>query len=121
MKHMKRMCLFLCLTLFTGLVHASGMTSWAQDMRAHEHTQHNTDQPNDCHAQSEHTHNPQDSSQCGTEHYQCCLALVIMPSLSTHVAPIIVETFMQPPSPWALSLQGHAIYKPPKYVSKQAL
>jgi len=118
MKHMKRMCLFLCLTLFTGLVHASGMTSWVRDIGANEHAQHaqrSTEQPSDCHAQSEHVQNLNDASSCGTEHYQCCLALVIVPSPATHAAPIVVETFIHPPSPWALSLQGHAIYKPPKY------
>ena len=122
---MKRLCIVLCLTLLTGLIHATSMINWVPvehgavyGMReqAHESTTATRQEPvpaHNCHT----TVDQQESLSCSTEHYQCCIALVIVPSLPKHVVPVVVETFLSAPSPWALSLRGHAIYKPPKYPS----
>ena len=122
---MKRICLFLCLTLFTGLIHAASMTNWVHvehdavyGMREQAHESANAVGQEPVTAHDGHTTvDQQESLSCSTEHYQCCIALVIIPSLPKHVMPVVVETFLSAPSPWALSLRGHAIYKPPKYPS----
>lgn len=110
MEHMKRLCLFLCLTLFSGLIHATSINVVG-------HAEHALMQMHDCHTSDDHSAPAHSSTQCNTEHYQCCLALVITPSAPTTVVPTIAESFLSSPAVWVLGLRAHAIYKPPKYAS----
>ncbi len=113
MKHMKRLCLFLCLTLFSGLIHATSINIGEHD----GHTQVQQMQMHDCHSSDDHPASTNSATQRHTEHYQCCLALVIAPSASATVVPTVAESFLSSPAVWALGLRAHAIYKPPKYAS----
>jgi len=110
MKHMKRLCLFLCLTLFSGLIHATSINIG-------EHAEHAQVQIHDCHTSGDHLPPASDATQCHTEHYQCCLALVIAPSVPISVIPAVVDSFLSSPAVWTLGLHTHAIFKPPKYAS----
>lgn len=110
MKHMKRLCLFLCLTLFSGLIHATSIYLGG-------HAEHAQMQMHDCHTSDDHPASANSATQCHTEHYQCCLALVIAPSAPAAVVPHVTESFLSSPAVWTLGLRAHAIYKPPKHVS----
>jgi hypothetical protein len=113
MKHMKRLCLFLCLTLFSGLIHATSINIGGHA----EHTQVQKMQMHDCHTSDDHTSVSNNTTQCHTEHYQCCLALVIAPSAFGTIVPVVADSFLSSPAAWTLGLRTHVIYKPPKYAS----
>jgi hypothetical protein len=106
------MCLFLCLTLFSGLIHATSITGGMHT----EHAQTQVQQ-HDCHTLDREQSHSGNTTQCQTEHYQCCLAVALTPSPAAQALPSVVETFLSAPPPWTQGLRAHAIYKPPKYAS----
>ncbi len=110
---MRRICAFLCLSLFVSLIHAGslsasselGVQKYAQNMVQH-----------DCHIQADtkidkpHTSNHQ-------THHQCCLGVVANQSIHEYMQPNFSNIFVARVPRLVIEEMPNHIFKPPRQIS----
>jgi hypothetical protein len=109
---MRRICIALCFSLFASLIHAAVMPIELPINQSHHQV---TVTDNSAHHCDEMVSNSADTNQpCHSDSYQCCLGLVVMPTLSIELSA--VSTQAPPPCSSLLALKSatNFIYKPPK-------
>ena len=110
---MRRICVILCLSLFTSIIHAGSMPM-PIDNPSQAHTGHVV--KHDCHNQSDVKAEKSQSTNHQT-HHQCCLGVLanisstqyIQPDFSNHLASQVPQLIIE-------AVPSH-IFKPPKNIS----
>ena len=108
---MRRICVFLCLSLFVSLIHAGGMIP-STDLEGRLHTQ----LQHDCHTQSNSSVEKSQTSN-HQSHYQCCVGVIANLSSNQYTQPDFSNHFIsQVPQLIVEAVPSH-IFKPPRIIS----
>lgn len=110
---MRRICAFLCLSLFVSLIHAGSMSASYQSLGG-VHVQHVVQ--HNCHTNAD-TKIEKSQSTNHQTHHQCCLGVVAnlftnqytQPDLSSHFVAWVPLLVME-------AIPNH-IFKPPRFIS----
>lgn len=110
---MRRICVFLCLSLFVSLIHA-GSLSASNELGVKTHAQNMVQ--HDCHTQADtkmdksHTTNHQ-------THHQCCLGVVANLSSSQYIQSDFSNHFISLVPQLIVEADPSHIFKPPRLIS----
>ncbi len=109
---MRKICLALCLTLFTSLIHAAVMPI---DWPAHPSHESVVMDISAHHCEDLSSAAEQKSfSNKSCHSYQCCLGLLLEQLPNIHLPALFVETLVPVYPSFLISLIETRIYKPPK-------
>ncbi|WP_136625615.1 hypothetical protein [Polynucleobacter paneuropaeus] len=111
---MRRICLALCFSLFASLIHAAVMPI---DLSAHQPQHQVTITDNSAHHCDEvasNSHDTNTNQPCHGDSYQCCLGLVVMPTLNIELSAVSTQAPPSSSSLLALKSAINFIYRPPK-------
>ena len=110
---MRRICAFLCLSLFVSLIHAGSMPA-SNDLAGPAHAQHLVQ--HDCHTNGDINIDKSQSTN-HQNHHQCCLGVVAILSSNQYKQPDFSIHFVA----WVPQLVVEAIpnhiFKPPRQFS----
>jgi hypothetical protein len=111
---MRKICLALCISLFTSIIHAGVMPIDILNLEPH-HQSISID--TDARLCEEVVSNMQDKNNtqlCHSDSYQCCLGLVVIPIMSWDLLVSSTQSLPLINSILALQPMINFIYKPPK-------
>ncbi len=111
---MRKICLILCLSLFTSLIHATVMKT---DLPSHSSTHLVAAADSSAHHCDEEVNQPSDTTpkhSCHGASYQCCLGLIVIPLLELQLSTNLTETLTSTYSPLVPKTMVNLIYRPPK-------
>ena len=106
---MRRICAFLCLSLFVSLIHAVSMSAPYESLGG-THIQH------ECHTQLDTKIDKSQSTNHQT-HHQCCLGVVAYLSSAQYIQPEFLNYYASPVSRLILEAIPTNIFKPPRLIS----
>ena len=110
---MRRICAFLCLSLFVSLIHAGSMSA-SYESSSDAHVQHVVQ--HDCHTNAD-TKIEKSQSTNHQAHHQCCLGVVANLSSNQYKQPDFSNHFVsQVPQLIVEAIPSH-IFKPPRLIS----
>ena len=110
---MRRICVFLCLSLFVSLIHAGGMPlsfEFAKQSHSVHQVQH------DCHSQSD-TKVEKSQSPNHQAHHQCCLGVVANLSTTQYIQTDFSNHFVSQVQQLIVEAVPSHIFKPPRLIS----
>ncbi len=110
---MRKLCIALCLSLFTSLIHAGGISS-SNDLAGQAHAQHLVQ--HDCHTNGD-TNIDKSQSSNHQNHHQCCLGVVANLSSNQYTHPDFSNHFASQVSLLIVEAIPTHIFKPPRQVS----
>lgn len=111
---MRKICLILCLSLFTSLIHAAVMEV---ELPAHSSSQQINTTDSSVHHCDDNISKPSDSTPnhaCHASGFQCCLGLILVPSLELQLNTNLTETLTMKTTPLVPKTLVNLIYHPPK-------
>lgn len=111
---MRKICILLCLSLFTSLIHAAVMKV---DLPAHSSSQQINTTDSSVHHCDDNVSKPSDSTPnhtCHASDLQCCLGLILAPSLELQLNTNLTETLTSKTTPLVPKTMVNLIYRPPK-------
>ena len=110
---MRRICMFLCLSLFVSLIHASSLTAQSEvagQSHAEHMIEHNCHNQVDAKVGNAHTTSHQ-------THHQCCLGILADLSRSQYVQPDFSNYFIALVPQLIVEAVPSHIFKPPRLIS----
>lgn len=115
---MKKVCLALCFSLFTSLIHAAVMPIGLSNHLPAKSTHHQImvvdATAHHCHDEVSVEQDVHSQNICHGDSYQCCLGLVLVPSLGLKSSVISTKKSISIYAPLAPQLLSNSIFKPPK-------
>ena len=111
---MRKICLILCLSFFTSLIHAAGMTTALPSHSLNDHVIATDSSTHHC---DEEANKPSDTTPkhpCDASSYQCCLGLTLATSLELQLSTNLSEALTSTHSPLVPKTMVNLIYRPPK-------
>lgn len=115
---MKTICLTLCLSLFSSLIHAAvmpiGLSNNAPAEQAHHQMTVVDASAQPCHEAASVTRDVSSQKPCHGDSYQCCLGLVLVPSLGFKPSAAFTEKPVAIYAALAPQPKSYSIFKPPK-------
>jgi len=111
---MRKICIALCLSLLTSLIHAAVMPTQLRENQSHHQIVAAEQSVQHCHEVESHTPNTNSPQLCHTDSYQCCLGFVVIPLLAMDISTTSTDNLTPQYSSLALKPIINYIYKPPK-------
>lgn len=111
---MRRICVFLCLSLFVSLIHAGGIST-LNDQAGRAHSQHVIQ--HDCHTQADTKIDKTHQSTNHQAHHQCCLGVVANLSSTQYKQPDFSSHFVSHVPQLIVEAIPSHIFKPPRFIS----
>jgi hypothetical protein len=111
---MRKICITLCLSLLTSLIHAAVMPAQLRVNQSHHQIVAAEQSVHDCNEVENHSQDTKSPQLCHTDSYQCCLGFVIIPLLVMDISTKSTTNLTQQYSILALKPIINFIYKPPK-------
>ena len=111
---MRKICLALCLSLFASLIHAAVMPIELSPGNAHHQVAVVEASSHHCDEMASATQDTATNQSCHGDNYQCCLGLVLTPSLGPVQGSDFSEIQISEYPSLALQPMISFIYKPPK-------
>ena len=111
---MRKICILLCLSLFTSLIHAAVMKT---ELPMQSSTHHAAAPDSSVHHCDEEVSKPSDTTPkhaCHGNSYPCCLGLLVIPELELQLSINLTETLTTKYSPLVPRTAVNLIYRPPK-------
>ena len=110
---MRRICAFLCLSLFVSLIHAGSMSA-SYESSGDAHVQHVVQ--HDCHTNAD-TKIEKSQSTNHQTHHQCCLGVVASLSSNQYTQPDFSSHYASQVSQLSVEAIPTHIFKPPRQIS----
>lgn len=111
---MRKICILLCLSILTSLIHAAVMKV---DLPGHTSSDQISSSESSAHHCDEEVNKPTDSNPkhpCHGGSSLCCLSLVVLPSLDMQLNIRLTEILASTYSPLVPKTMVNLIYRPPK-------
>ena len=110
---MRRICAFLCLSLFVSLIHAGSMSAPYESLGG-VHVQHEVQ--HNCHTNAD-TKIEKSQSTNHQTHHQCCLGVVANLSSNQYMQPDFSSHFDSHVPQLLIEVIPNHIFKPPRQIS----
>ncbi|WP_162785433.1 hypothetical protein [Polynucleobacter necessarius] len=110
---MRRICMFLCLSLFVSLIHVGSIPA-SIEKAGQAHAQHIV--KHDCHPQADSKMDKSHTTNHQT-HHQCCVGVVANLSTSQYIQPDFSNHFISLVSQLIVEADPNHIFKPPRQIS----
>jgi hypothetical protein len=111
---MRKICIILCLSLFTNLIHAAVMEVDLPDYTLLEQMSNSDNSAHHCVKEMSKSSDSTPKHFCHSGSFKCCLGLVVLPSLNIQLSTHLTETLASTYSPLVLMTLVNLIYRPPK-------
>ena len=111
---MRKICLALCLTLFTSLIHAAVMPVGISIHHSNHQLSMTDDSVPHCDEASSDAHKAHSVQSCHGENYQCCLGVVTAVNSNTELFAAVTENLVSINQSLVIRPMVDCIFKPPK-------